>query len=562
MLFISKFSSFVVRDVWSTFRIAVLCTGLALAGCKDSGELTGPRKLADMSDCADGQIVKFDAASNSWGCGEDIDTDTLGAMTTCADGGVAKWDAAGSAWGCGEDIDTDTLGALMTCTNAGVPKWNAAGSSWECGVDTDTDTLGSLTTCTDGGVAKWNSATNSWDCAFDINTDALAVLTTCANDGVAKWNSATNSWGCGEDIDTDTDTLGAMTTCADGGVAQWDAVGGVWECGEDKAPDHIFLRTIIVNPVGGAGNPIANGDALKSAVVKASTIIAADVGTKVLVKLEPGVYDLNNSALVLPTGVDLAGSSLNNTTIRSSVTGATTGVVQIATGSEIRDVEVQGLSGNTNALFIPAELGGVRIVDCWINGVGAVGIRFVGGGNLEMFRGKVTLTKGGIGMDISHTSSVGVTTLTNSTVDVTGSQGGVNIGIRNSKRLLTVKQSRGRALDGAISNIGIQLDDAQLRLSHSSAVGLNGAATTNPTIIGFQMVGFYSPGRLIYVTDSYLNGDHGRSVYMDDSTTGSAPSVRTTYSRLSGSFTGSPTDYTCAFTVGHDFTPVQANCLP
>jgi len=64
-----------------------------------------------------------------------------------------------------------------------------------------------------------------------------------------------------------------------------------------------YSRTLLVNPV--PFNPVASGNALRAAC---ESITDAAYGRQWLIKLEPGVYDLGSTTLVLPAWVDVEGS--------------------------------------------------------------------------------------------------------------------------------------------------------------------------------------------------------------------------------------------------------------
>lgn len=101
------------------------------AGGLTGGGTTGDVALSLIATCAPGQLLKWNGAT--WLCGNDNDTDTnsggditsvttsaasglvggstagdaaLSLLTNCATGQLLKWN--GSAWGCAADLDTDT----------------------------------------------------------------------------------------------------------------------------------------------------------------------------------------------------------------------------------------------------------------------------------------------------------------------------------------------------------------------------------------------------------------------------------------------------------------------
>ncbi len=153
------------------------------------GGAAGDVGLSLLTSCAPGQLLKWDGAA--WGCASDIDTDTdtnsggditavsvgaaggltgggatgdvtLSLVTTCGAGQMLKWN--GSSWGCADDVDTDTnsggdITAVTTGGASGLVGGTVAGDA----------SLSLLTSCAPGQLLKWNGA--GWACANDVDTD-------------------------------------------------------------------------------------------------------------------------------------------------------------------------------------------------------------------------------------------------------------------------------------------------------------------------------------------------------------------------------------------------------
>lgn len=94
-----------------------------------------------------------------------------------------------------------------------------------------------------------------------------------------------------------------------------------------------LVRTEFVSPV--AGNPVASGARLLRAVADIAAPSAADPW---LVKIEPGVYDLDGRSLAMRPFVDVEGSGEGVTIVRSTVNG--TGTVRGADDAELRELTV------------------------------------------------------------------------------------------------------------------------------------------------------------------------------------------------------------------------------
>ncbi len=106
-------------------------------------------------------------------------------------------------------------------------------------------------------------------------------------------------------VDGDDDTLGDLS-CLVGDGAVWTGIA--WNC---SAVQGALASTYVVGPVGTATE---NGTALLAA---AAALPAASESQPLLLKVEPGVYDLGESTLNLPTWVSLEGSGKEHTTVTS-----------------------------------------------------------------------------------------------------------------------------------------------------------------------------------------------------------------------------------------------------
>jgi hypothetical protein len=111
-----------------------------------------------------------------------------------------------------------------------------------------------------------------------------------------------------------------------------------------------YVRTVVVSPKATAA---ASGNALKAAVAGITTA-AAD--KRYLVKVEPGIYDLGNSKLVMKPFVDIEGSGIGTTTItRNGGADWFDGTVAGATSSELRLLTVENTGGGTQSVAIVAQ---------------------------------------------------------------------------------------------------------------------------------------------------------------------------------------------------------------
>jgi hypothetical protein len=121
-------------------------------------------------------------------------------------------------------------------------------------------------------------------------------------------------------------------------------------------------RTIHVSPV--PGNPVASGNRLWNALADLTTATASNPW---LVKVEPGVYDLDGRSLALKPYVDVEGSGVGVTTVRSTVEAA--GTVRGADFAELRALTVWNTAAaRAVALSNAAVFFMARGVDCRARG--------------------------------------------------------------------------------------------------------------------------------------------------------------------------------------------------
>lgn len=118
--------------------------------------------------------------------------------------------------------------------------------------------------------------------------------------------------------------------------------------GKDSTDFAAYERTVIVSPV--PGDAAASGTKLLDAL---SGITDASQENPYLLKIEPGVYDLGSSPLVMKQWVDIEGSGEGVTTIRRAGSpNFDTGTVVAANKAELRFVTVENTGGATRATAI------------------------------------------------------------------------------------------------------------------------------------------------------------------------------------------------------------------
>ncbi|MBX3159468.1 MAG: hypothetical protein KF773_26085 [Deltaproteobacteria bacterium] len=171
-------------DLSGSGDITDVLPGLGMTGGGTSGSVTlgllpcGPGEVlksngttyacaADANSGGDITGVTVGPAGGLAGGGTSGDV-TLTLITTCSPGQLLKWN--GSSWGCANDIDTDTnsggdITAVTTSGSSGLVGGALAGDV----------ALSLLTSCAAGQLLKWNGT--AWGCANDIDTNSGGDIT-------------------------------------------------------------------------------------------------------------------------------------------------------------------------------------------------------------------------------------------------------------------------------------------------------------------------------------------------------------------------------------------------
>jgi hypothetical protein len=154
----------------------------------------------------------------------------------------------------------------------------------------------------------------------------------------------------------------------------------------DLAPDAVFMRTIVVSPVGPSASD--NCDELQAAL---ASLTDNSASRPYVVQLEPGVYDCGTSPVVMKPFVDVEGSG-RGVTLITGRHSAGEGVVQMGDNTELRSISITNLGGEGTVVFAVVANGvaAARATDVSAtamnaNGTGvAAGFEVVGPGDVTL----------------------------------------------------------------------------------------------------------------------------------------------------------------------------------
>ncbi len=168
----------------------------------------------------------------------------------------------------------------------------------------------------------------------------------------------------GDLADGDDDTL-ADLICSDGEIIRWN--GTAWNCGSDD--DTLFVRTFVVGPV---GTTTQNGTALRNAI--AAITPPASQEEAVLLKLEPGIYDLGATGIEIGGWMTMEGAGRDLTKVTGAACGSSASVLAIGSNrSGLRRVSVENTCSDGGATAVAVSVTGadVTIEDARLGSIGA-----------------------------------------------------------------------------------------------------------------------------------------------------------------------------------------------
>jgi len=298
--------------------------------------------------------------------------------------------------------------------------------------------------------------------------------------------------------DGDDDAL-ELLSCVAGEMPAWN--GSVWRCNPDDLA--VFARTVAVGPV---GDPSANGSSLMAAVASLPVPSTREEGW--LVEIEPGLYDLGSSSLVLPPWVVLTGSGELFTVVTSSVCGGLTGTIATIVGNdhvEIRDLTVEntcadGALRSHGVSFGWSDIAG-RLTRVTAQTTGAAGgCRAVYNRSEQSVLDRVTAKVTGCAGQADALLTVGQDALLtdcSASAEGSGKNNGLHIASRTylSRGFFTAADTAGEddaavLLDGTadLSAVDAGCPDAAVRIttSHNYTITLSRLITNGPVVVEDQ----------------------------------------------------------------------------
>ena len=259
------------------------------------------------------------------------------------------------------------------------------------------------------------------------------------------------------------------------------------------ASDAFYARTLIVSVVGDGSDTAANGQVLLDALAEAGAASPApDASNPWLIKIEPGVYDVGTSPVVMVPYVDVEGSGQGVTSIEGAI-GDIEGLVRMASNSELRQVTVRNEGTGTWHYAVtansPNQSTDWRISDVTAIGMGGTGFSIgimlfdiagsCDGGVLTNVTAMGSGPAGGRGLAVLCDGG----TVTGTNVTATSSGGTESLGIL--KRFSSTAVLRDSSFAGDDNAVQVNASGGTLKIISSE---VNGSVSNSATL---KCVGAY-----------------------------------------------------------------------
>ena len=230
------------------------------------------------------------------------------------------------------------------------------------------------------------------------------------------------------------------------------------------ADEALIARTLFVRPVGDGADAAANGQALLDALTEVGAASPAPgVDNPWLIKIEPGVYNVGTTAVIMLPYVDIEGSGQGVTHIEGAVPSpSSTALLNLASNSELRHLTVS--NAGSEGLHHGVGIGqGLNATENWrishVTASGSGGTNFSAG--LFFFP---TSCDGGVITDVTAVGSgpggnrgvaINCTAGTVTATNVSGSSSGGTASIGLLKNNGSVLRVRDSAFSGGTNSLDV-----------------------------------------------------------------------------------------------------------
>jgi hypothetical protein len=332
--------------------------------------------------------------------------------------------------------------------------------------------------------------------------------------------------------------------------------------------DLTYERTVLVSPT---GTPAANGAALLAAM---AGITDATSTRQVLLKVEPGIYDLGTERLLIKNWVDVEGSGELVTLVRSdALASGSVATITIPSHTELRSLTVVQDGGHI-PMAVHVEVGGrVRDLTARTSGgsFAAMALRADGAARIDRVSAQAIATDAsvygiilyGAGSELRNVTAYAQASGSSNSAGITVQQGGHELdGVRAEASggasafgllsmttgipTLRLRNVSLRASEAATTNIALRLLDHRLE-----ATNLSASADGNDAV-GMTIGHPSGPGALANVHASQISATTAVRNLSSSNT------ARFGASQLTGAISGS--NLTCVHSYDGSFVARTASC--
>jgi hypothetical protein len=245
----------------------------------------------------------------------------------------------------------------------------------------------------------------------------------------------------------------------------------------------MFARTLIVNPMPNY-DPSANGDRLYDLL---TGIADASSSKTYLVWVEPGIYDIGNRKLPIPSYVTVQGAGRELVEIRASTSGY---MVTLPTGSALRSLSLRNNVAAINTSGVDVASGQLQDVYVKVYGGTGVGVAVRTVHDISNIYAEASSDGMTIGIEVAS----GFVTLSGVTAKAFSGENNYGIRVNSTGGDVVIEHSTVQAFLGTlrnfalyVPNVGDQasllLRDVTVRAGSTSALVVGLYATEGPVIV-------------------------------------------------------------------------------